>query len=125
MSAFTLTQQQYEALISLARIGATTPGAQRALDVFLRGIEVDNNVVRSLLWIQWQEMDQPVPTNVEFPRSWPPEQRYFLEFTTRPISKADVNAVVAKKAVKPTNILVTPDPAAIVGWTELDVFFTE
>lgn len=120
---FTLTQEQYEALIAMARLGASTSAAQRTLDAFLKSIEKANGITRYALMIQWQETDQPVPPNVTFPQIWPPEQRFFLENLTRPIAKADVNKVLESKARKPLNVLVTPDPAGVVGWTPLDDFF--
>jgi hypothetical protein len=120
---FTLSQEQYEALIALARLGASTPEKQRALDAFLKSVEKANSVTRYALLIQWQEMDQPLPSSVEFPKTWPPEQRFFLENLTRPIAKVDVGRVLAAKARKPTNVLVTPDPAGLVGWTPIDNFF--
>lgn len=123
MATFTLSQEQYEALIALARAGATTEDLRLSLDAFLQAIEKANGITRYKLWIQWQEMDQQVPTNVEFPRTWPPELRYYMELVSRPISRADVGKVLAKKARKPTNVLVTSDPAGIVGWSTLDSYF--
>ena len=123
MATFTLTQEQYEALISMARTGATTAEKQRALDSFLKSIEAANGITRYALWIQWQEMDQPLPSTTDFPKVWPPEMRFYLENLTRPIAKADVNQVLTLKARKPVNVLVTPDPAGLVGWTELAAYF--
>lgn len=123
MATFNLSQEQYEALSALARRGATTPDMLRALDAFLRQIERDNGISRYGLWIQWQEMDQPLPPNIEFPKTWPPEQRFYLEMLSRPIAKADVDKVLALKARKQTNVLVTPDPAAMVGWIDYETYF--
>lgn len=125
MTTFTLSQEQYEALVALARAGAPTVERTRVLDKFLQDIEASNGVTRSLVWIQWQETDQPLPPSAAFPTVWPPELRYRLELLTRPISKADVLAVVASKAKKPTNILCTRDPAAVLGWTAVNDFFTQ
>lgn len=124
-----LEQQEYEALIALSRAGAkdaegnTDLNKLRDIDSFLKAIEKKNGIVRSALWIQWQETDQPLPPTTNFPEVWPPELRFYLELVTRPIAKADVMKVLEVKARKPLSVLVTKDPAAQVGWTELDTFF--
>lgn len=123
MADLTLSQQDYESLIALARKGATSVGEVRALDAFLKSIETKNNITRHGLWIQWQEVGKQVPITASFPTSWPPELRFYLELLSRPIAKSDVVAVLAKKAIKPLNVLVTPDPAGIVGWTTMESYF--
>lgn len=120
-----ISQEYYEALIALARAGAATPNDNRTLDSFLRQIETSNGITRSVLWIQWQEQGAPLPPKTEFPDKWPPELRYFLELVSRPINYQDVQAVLKKKASKPINILVTPDPGAQLGWTKIDDYFTQ
>ncbi len=121
-NTFTLTQEEYEALIALASKGIT-PDEARALDEFLQAIEKKNGFVRSILWVQWQEMDQLLPPTTSFPEVWPPELRYRMELVTRPIARSDVEQVLSARARKPTNVLVTPDPGALVGWTTLDKYF--
>lgn len=121
--AFTLETQEYEALIALARKGAKTQEEIIILDTFLRAIEKKNGIVRHLLWVQWQEQDQPLPPTARFPTTWPPEMRQLIEYLSRPVAKTDVDAVVAKFASKPMNILVTKDPAALLGWTPVAQFF--
>jgi hypothetical protein len=126
---FTITQQQYEALIALARAGTVNDDGvsnvneSLKLDAFLKKIESDNGVTRSALWVQWQEMDQPLPPSTNFPDVWPPELRFYIEFVTRLVSKADVEAMLEVQARNPNNVLVTRDPAARVGWTAIDDFF--
>lgn len=122
MQTFTLTSEQYSALVALARRGVAGSDGQRALEEFLSTIEKANGVVRSSMWIQWQEADAPVPTT-QFPEKWPPEMRYFLEFISRPIARTDVERVLAVKARKPVNVLVTTDPGALVGWTTIEAYF--
>lgn len=124
MADFTLSTQDYEALIALARKGATDADSVRSLDSFLRYLEKKNGINRYGLWIQWQETGKQVPVTYNFPATWPPELRYYLELLTRPISKADVTAALAKKAKKPLNVMVTPDPAGLVGWTLLNDYFS-
>jgi hypothetical protein len=123
---FTLTQEQYEALIAFARRGITPGSADSlTLDAFLKNIEQASGITRYALWIQWQEIHQPLPPTTAFPDVWPPELRYYLEFLSRPISKNDVLAVLKLQAKQPTNVLVTKDPAAKVGWTPIDSFFIQ
>lgn len=118
-----LLQQDYEALIALARKGAAVPDEQRRLDEFLRRIEKDNGITRYGLWVQWQEQDQPLPPATRFPEKWPPEMRFYLELISRPVARTDVAAVLKQKARRPTNVLVTKDPGAVVGWATLEQFF--
>ena len=124
-----LEQHEYESLIALSRTGAKDAEGEvdlnklREIDSFLKAIEKKNGITRSAIWVQWQEVDQPLPPNTNFPEVWPPELRFYFELTTRPIAKADVMKVLAAKARKPMTVLVTKDPAGQVGWTELDTFF--
>ena len=118
-----LSQQDYEALIALARKGATSAEEQRQLDDFLKRLEKSNGIARYGLWVQRQEQDQPLPPTARFPEKWPPEMRFYIELVSRPIARADVEVVLKQHARKPVSILVTRDPGATVGWTELDQFF--
>lgn len=124
----TLEQQQYEALIALAREGTKDAEGNiiidkaLKLDAFLRSIEKDNGITRSGLWVQWQEADQPLPPTTDFPNTWPPEMRFYIELVTRLVSRADVDAVLEARARKPVNVLITKDPAARAGWTPIDSY---
>lgn len=124
-----LSQSEYEAIAELARQGTLNPDGtvnqDKALGLaaWLSAIELKNGVVRNTIWVQWQEQDAPLPPGVNFPRTWPPEMRTQLSLVSRPIAKSDVTSLLAMRAKKPTNVLVTRDPAAIVGWMELDEFF--
>lgn len=123
---FTLNQQQYEALIALARQAVQDDQTKLlALESFLRDIEKANGVTRDLVWVQWQELNQPLPpsTAVKFPDTWPPQLRKSIELVTRPVARVDVEAVLERYAKQPTSVLVTRDPAAKLGWTTLDDFF--
>jgi hypothetical protein len=122
---FTLSQQQYESLVALARAGATTTEKTRRLSEFLKQIETASGITRDFVWVQWQEMDQPLPPSVRFPETWPPDMRWYIELVTRLVSRADVDQVLATRASKPTNVLCTRDPAAVLGWTPIDNFFLQ
>lgn len=129
MATFTLTQEQYEALVAFAQKGTYEHDRQvnqekaLALQAFLADIEQANGIQRSSLWIQWQDPAQPLPPGTNFPKTWPPELRFFLQFVSRPICQADVLQVVAQRAPKAVNIMVTPDPAALLGWTPVATYF--
>jgi hypothetical protein len=130
MANFTLTQEQYEALVALARKGAASDredpaGKVNQLETYLRYIETQNGITRYFLWVQWQEADQPLPPKTKFPTSWPPSMRKSIEFISRPICKADVMLVVDQNASNPVTILVTRDPGATLGWTPIDEFFLQ
>ena len=126
---FTLTQQEYEALIALARdgtkneAGVVDANKARALNEFLQFIEKNNGVTRDSLWVQWQELDEPLPPTANFPYTWPPDKRFYIELVTRKIAKVDVQEVIAARAKNAHNVLVTPDPGARVGWTPVDDYF--
>jgi hypothetical protein len=124
-----LEQSEYETLIAMARQGTlNSDGSVNqdkaiGLDAFLRYVEKKNGVTRNFIWVQWQEQDAPLPAGTLFPTKWPPEMRLPLALVTRPIARSDVDSLIAVNAKNPINILVTTDPAALVGWTKVDAFF--
>lgn len=128
-TTFTLTTEEYEALVALAREGTKdvngSPIHDKAvvLNDFLVSLEKKAGITRDLLWVQWQELDEPLPPGTRFPERWPPEKRVLLEYVTRRISRADVEEVLNANAKNPTSVLVTRDPGALFGWMELDAFF--
>jgi len=122
---FTLTQEQYETLVALARKGSTTEDQARDTDAFIRTIETKNGITRYYLLVQWQEIDSPLPPGVRFPHVWPPELRASIEFLSRPVAKSDVLSLLKERARQPTNVLVTTDPGGVLGWTKLDEFFQQ
>lgn len=118
----TLTEQQYLALVSLARKGVTQDG-KRDLEVFLREVDKANGITRHVLLVQWQELNRPLPPSAKFPAQWPPEFRATIEQTTRPISRQDVEHIVKGRSNSATSIMVTKDLAGLVGWQTLDHHF--
>jgi hypothetical protein len=121
---FTLTQEEYESLIKLARVGVGNSAKRLTeLEQWLRLIEVKNGVTRSFVLVQWQELDSPLPAGTRFPTVWPPQLRKPIELISRPVARVDVEAVVAQYGNTPVDILVTRDPAGLVGWQTLDQFF--
>lgn len=125
---FTLTQEEYEALIALAREGTkddeglVNQDKALALEQFLRSIEKKNGITRDAVWLQWQELDEPLPPGTRFPEKWPPEKRVHVEQVTRPIAKADLEEVLAANAKNPTSVMFTRDPGALYGWTEFSQY---
>lgn len=119
----------YETLVAFARAGTLDAGGTpipekaRELESWLKGLEFHHGIVRHFVLVQWQEQDSPLPSGTTFPTKWPPELRASISLTTRPIARADVDMLLASKARNPTYILVTTDPAGLLGWTTLDVFF--
>ena len=131
MTTFNLTQEQYTAIIALAQRSTIQPDGSvneakaQELQNYLKEIEEANGIVRHSLWIRWQDPTAPLPPGWKsnFPKTWPPNLQYFLQLLSRALTKADVMAVVDQRAPTATNIMVTPDPAALYGWTQLDVYF--
>lgn len=124
-----LNQSDYETLVAYARKGTLNPDgtinqdSSNGLEAWLRDLEKRNGITRYAVWVQWQEQDAPLPVGTIFPDKWPPELRQYIALVTRPIARSDVDKMLAEKARKPTSVLVTRDPAARVGWTEIDFFF--
>jgi hypothetical protein len=127
--SFTLDQQSYEALIALAADGTKLPDGTvdtekaRRLDEFLRSIEKKAGITRSVVWVQWQEQDSPLPPGTKFPDKWPPELRKKIELISRAVARADVDKLLQINARQPTNVLCTKDPAGVLGYTPVDDFF--
>lgn len=124
-----LAQEEYEALVELARQGTLNIDGQvdaekaRRLNSYLVMLEKKSGITRYGVWVQWQEVDAPLPPGTNFPKQWPPELRAFLALTSRPIAKSDVLTMLKNRSRNPMSILITRDPGATVGWTELDIFF--
>jgi hypothetical protein len=118
-----IDQSQYEALVALARRGTSSPDELRELEKFLVSIETAHGITRHSLWVQWQELNRPLPAGTNFPTVWPPELRARIDLISRPVSRADVEALVRARAKQYVNIMVTRDPGAVLGWTKVDEFF--
>lgn len=116
----TMTLDQYASLVALARLGAALKGPdQLELEQFLVSIEKANNIIRYLLWVRWQEKDEPLPPTARFPTNWPPNLSHIIQQINQPISLAQVNAVLTQYANNPINVMVTPDPNSLLGWLTL------
>lgn len=123
---FSLSQEEYESLVALARAGATAsgdPNKSRQLETWLRLIEARNGVTRDLVVVLWQELNAPLPPRAFFPTVWPPTLKYTVELTTRPVARADIDKVLEVRAKNPTSVLCTRDPEGILGLTPIDDFF--
>ena len=122
---FTLTSEQYTALVAMARKGVNRHSQvdQQTLEQFLISIEKANGVTRYLLWVQWQELDAPVPATAKFPTEWPPNLRQLIQQINTPISYQRVLDTLATYAKNPQAILVTTDPGAVLGWTDVKTYF--
>lgn len=124
-----MNQADYEALVDLARQatinvdGTIDQTKALNLEAFLVNLELSAGIQRHAIWVQWQEAGAPLPPGTNFPAVWPPELRFYLSLTSRPIAKDDVDKLLKSKAREPMSILVTRDPAALVGWQEYETFF--
>ena len=120
-STISMSLDQYTSLVALARAGTRDAVG---LESFLITIEKANNLTRYLLWVQWQELDAPLPPGTRFPEVWPPNLRQLIQTINAPISQTDVNNVLAQYATNPTNVNVTTDPAALLGWVTVEAYFS-
>lgn len=119
----TLTQEQYEALASLATAGAKTQEAKLQVDKFLRSIETANNITRYFLNIRWQDARPAQHPPTAFPAQWPPQLQGSITLFDRPVAKSDVLTYVGSRCTEAVGILVTPDPAGVYGWSKVDDYF--
>lgn len=122
--SITMTNDQYEQLVGLARQGIGTTDGQNTLNDFLTPIEMANGITRYFLWVRWQEIGKIHPVNEPFPENWPPTQEIKIERLTNPINREIVDAAVEDRGNDPFNILVTTDPAGVAGWSTIDQYFT-
>jgi hypothetical protein len=118
-----LELEEYEALSFFAREGAADADKKRQVEAFLQSIEKKNSVTRYFLVVQWQEAAYALPPTARFPNPWPPEMRFTLERTDRPIARADVEKVLSTKAKKPVTVMITTDPGGELGWQAIDTYF--
>lgn len=118
-----MSEEQYEQLVGLARKGLSDNEAQRMLEDFLRTIEQANGITRYLLWVRWQEVGQIHPVNQPFPDGWPPTQQVRIERLSSPVTRAQVEAVVSSRGINPTGTLVSEDPGGQLGWSTIDQYF--
>lgn len=108
-------------------VGTDTNRALK-LEAFLKSIEKNNDITRHFLGVRWQELGEPLPPRVagaatKFPENWPPNLEGTIELLTRPIARADVDALLAAQARKPMGVMVTIDPGLRVGWTPVEDYF--
>lgn len=101
------------AALRTAVIEGNTAEATRLLDL----VDQANGIRRYFLSIRWQDVGGRPPPRAEI-MNWPKDQTYLLELD-RPISRADVDQVLAQKARNPVSVMVTPDRQGRVGWTLL------
>jgi hypothetical protein len=118
-----MSDEEYSALIFLSKKYITDAEELRRVDSYHRSIETKNGIVRYLLRVRWQELEAPLPPMASFPRVWPPELDLTIEKVAIPIARYDVEQALKQKASKPFNVMVTKDPAGIVGWTKIDDYF--
>ena len=109
-------------LVALARVGLVGKN-QVPLDQMLARIEKTNGIRRHLLWVQWQEATAVVPVEARFPKNWPENLRTKIEQIGTPITQQQVESTVALHANKPIDILVTPDPNGVLGWSTVEQYF--
>lgn len=116
MSDLTITRNQYDALIAAA-LDKNTSEVLRLRSI----IDKQNDIKRYFLNVRWQDVGGEPPPRVSFSAGWPPMSTYKIELE-RKIVRSDVEDVLRTQAANPQLVLVTPDPNAEVGWTEIDEY---
>jgi len=117
----TLTQEEYEALSTLALKAPNTEPLVVAR--FLAGIEKRNGLARYFVAVRWQDSGA-LPPNTRFPDTWPPNLELKIEQLGRPIARVDVDQALKNAgANSPTLIMVTSDRGLRLGWTRIEDFF--
>lgn len=118
-----LTQDQFTTLVSLARRNIASSDDLRKLNVFIDSILKKNNIKHFLLWVRWKNAGELLPVTLNFPKVYPPTLEFCLESFERPISRSDVQEMLDKQGKTTIEVIVTTDPAKLVGWTRIDDYF--
>lgn len=112
-----MSRANYETLLT----AATASNAAAAAEV-AAVVDRENGVRRYLLHIRWINVGGQIPSRVELGLVWPATSTYTLRKEDTPISRLEVDEVLAANATNPVSVMVTKDPNGEVGWTELDVY---
>jgi hypothetical protein len=115
--SITMTRTEYDALINASQ--AAVDAGDSNLDVLSLRNTVDeaNGITRYFLLVRWVNAgDNQRP---QLGQTWPPTLEHNIELE-RPISRADVDQVLADQASNPVTVLVTRDRQGVVGLTALD-----
>lgn len=121
--SITLNPEEYLALVRLAEQAAIAAGKWPTLRAFLQDIERANNIERQELLVCWLVRGKPLPSDAVFPQSMPVDQKLVVNSIGKPIAKKDVLAALDNLGVDYGTVLVTHDPAGLVGWTSFEVAF--
>lgn len=111
-----MSRSHYEALLA----AAMESNEEAALEIST-AVDAENSIRRYIMWIRWVNVGGAVPSRVELGVGWPPEQTFTLRME-RPISRLDVEEVLAQRAVNPASVMVTRDRRGVTGWTLLDAY---
>lgn len=116
--------EEYEAMVTLAIDACRrSPEAAVRFSELVAKVNQRNDLSFRTLWVQWTERGQPLPLDANFPVRWPDAWRYRLDLFNRTPTRKDVEEILARHATRPVDVLVTYDPAALVGWSQLDRLF--
>lgn len=116
--ALTITRTQYESLLAAAR-GDSLVNVDQLQDA----VDAANSIRRYQLLIRWQEVGGSTARRFSIldGSNWPPSQEFLL-IQDRAIAREDVDEVLRTQATNPVDVLVTTDPAGVVGLTELNAY---
>lgn len=118
--SITMTPGQYQALLHYAEAGAGEYDVVTEFEALRSSIDTANGVTRYVLVVRYQEVPQ-APAVIGRTEPYPAGMDIRIE-QTRPITRADVDAVLLNKQTTSALVLVTPDPRGVVGWSELDAY---
>jgi hypothetical protein len=111
-----MSRANYETLLTAALAG-NAAAANEVSTV----VDRENSIRRYVLHVRWINVGGQGPSRVELGRGWPPESTYVIRAES-PISRLQVDEVLAQNATNPISVMVTRDPNGVVGWTEVDVY---
>lgn len=113
-----LTIDEYEALLSWAKTGATELGQLPAFLSLRKGIDNQHRLQRFSLTVRYTELPQrPVIGATDTPKG----TAALLELL-RPPTREDVFKLLEGKNYHASSVYLTADPYGEVGWYELEAF---
>lgn len=119
----TVTDDEWNQLVGLAQ-QSLSGESLRELASQLIEIERRNEIRRYQLLVRWTEVGVPLPASTTFPTTWPASYQAVLRKINVPITRAEVEQCVSDRARHAVGaVLVTDDPAGIIGWSDLDTYF--
>lgn len=107
-----ITRPQLDAMLAAAQ-EADPDEVERIYEIVLR----DNGEKIYKLSVRWKDVGGRPPVN--YAGDWPPQTIHTIK-QGHPVSRMDVDDLIATRGTNPADVQVTRDPNAVVGWTFIE-----